>query len=200
MIFKTFVYKEMTVKVYKNGKIFHNGAEVKQYNNGNGYKHISIRSKAFYVHRLVAACFIDNPENKPQVNHKNGIRDDNRADNLEWCTASENMKHSFKYLSRYKPLGGTGIHGFSHQQSIPVHQLDLDGNIINTFGSIYQAAKSIGKHHGVIRDVLKGRGITGHGFKWSYADRALIKFKPINMKRWLREQEIRKKKKHPINQ
>lgn len=63
-----------------------------------GYLGISLRknnkSKRFAVHRLVAIAFIPNPENKPEVNHKDGDKQNNRVDNLEWATAKENTNHS----------------------------------------------------------------------------------------------------------
>ena|SRR3990167_174616 len=62
----------------------------------NGY--LKIRNKNFDIraHQAVACAFISNPLNKAQINHINGIKTDNRVENLEWCTASENQKHAYK--------------------------------------------------------------------------------------------------------
>lgn len=61
--------------------------------------------KSFRVHRLVALSFIDNPENKPQINHRDGIKSNNNVDNLEWSTASENMLHAYSIGLMKKPIG-----------------------------------------------------------------------------------------------
>jgi HNH endonuclease len=73
----------------------------------NGYKQVGLsfgkQRKAMLVHRLVALAFLDNPENHPQVNHKNGIKSDNSLENLEWCNAKQNMHHADAI--GIKPLG-----------------------------------------------------------------------------------------------
>lgn len=70
--------------------------------NKDGYVELSFRKnllqKHVLVHRLVAISFIPNPENKKTVNHKNGIKTDNRVENLEWATQKENTQHAYVVL------------------------------------------------------------------------------------------------------
>lgn len=74
----------------------HNGRKVKPQKNGKGYLRVSIGGKLQFVHRLVAEQYVPNPQGKKQVNHKDGNKLNNCADNLEWATNQENRTHALK--------------------------------------------------------------------------------------------------------
>lgn len=86
------------------------GQLLKPVTDRNGYRRIVLcknkEKKTLSVHRLMAIAFIPNPLNHKQVNHINGIKDDNRLENLEWCTPSENILHAFRI-----GLGNSGLKG-----------------------------------------------------------------------------------------
>jgi len=120
--------------------------------------HKNGRTKSEKIHRLVAEAFIPNSENKPQINHINGIKTDNRVCNLEWCTNSENQIHAYK--------NGLEKPRFKRK----VKQYDLNGNYINSYEYILDAKKVLNIDNSSISAVCRGKRKTAGGYIWKYAD------------------------------
>lgn len=109
-------------QVDTNGIIYNKNGSIKRYSlNHSGYCivnfYVNHKRTGFAIHTLVAKQFIPNPNNSPQVNHKDGNKQNNCADNLEWCTAHENMRHSFDVLDR-KPARMKKIVGIDKETGI----------------------------------------------------------------------------------
>lgn len=135
------------------------GATLSQHSSVDGYKKVRLSyngvGKDVFVHRLVAKTFIPNPDNKPQVNHIDGDKSNNRISNLEWVTAGENQKHSYRVLGRV-PHGG--------KPRIPVMCVETG----MVFPSISDAAKSVGADKKNLSAVLSPKSYkkTCRGFHW----------------------------------
>ena len=90
----THFYVDTLGQAYKLSK---KGLEKVGWENGRNYVHVTtLDRKSIKVHRMVAELFIPNPNNLPHINHKNGLRNDNRVENLEWITPGDNQRHAYK--------------------------------------------------------------------------------------------------------
>lgn len=107
--------------------------------------------KRWLIHRLVAFAFIKNPENKPHINHINGIKNDNRFENLEWCTRSENELHSYRILGK-KP-STTWKKNFNKHNIRPI--ICLNTGI--TYTSITEAALQLKLNRRYLNKVCEGQ-------------------------------------------
>lgn len=127
----------------------------------NGYFAVSLflqqNKKTVKVHRLVAQAFIDNPDNLPEVNHKDENKLNNNVDNLEWCT----RKYNNNYGTRNKKM--------AISNSKKVNQYDLNGNFIKTWNSISEANLYLGLGHH-IGECCTGKRKTMGGYIWKFCN------------------------------
>lgn len=137
-----------------------------------GYKRAYLskggKVKAFITHRLVAIAFISNPNNYPEINHINGIRDDNRVENLEWCTTSQNMRHAYDVLKRQISPNVINVFGGDHPASTPILQYDLNGNFIREWPSAIEIQRELNVNSPNIIACCRGKQQTCGGFSWKH--------------------------------
>ena len=139
-------------------KSFYSGKVLKAYKTRNGYLSIRLSkngiSHGFSIHRLVANAFIPNPENKPEVNHIDEDKTNNKVSNLEWNTRLENMRHGSIIQRKQKPV-------FAVNKSMEFDYY---------FNSLKEAAETLNLHASGITQVLKGRYKQSGGFYFEYAE------------------------------
>lgn len=137
------------------------------YKQDDGYVRVSLwknnKGKTYYVHRLVAMAFIDNPNKLPEVNHKDENKNNNYVGNLEWCTSQYNMNY------------GNGAHKKSAENHRkPINQYDLQGDFIKSWNSGTEISKVTGYSHSNITRCCKNKVKTAYGFIWRYADKEVV--------------------------
>lgn len=144
----------------------------------NGYLYLSLWSNSTpcwrKIHRLVAETFIENKEKLPAVNHKDGNKQNNNIDNLEWCSYSGNTKHAIQTglinpstlfnCGELNPMYGK--HGKDNPCSKPVLQYDMNGNFIKRWNNVKEATEQTKISH--ISAVCRKERKTAGGFLWEY--------------------------------
>jgi hypothetical protein len=147
------------VKVKRNGYIYIFRT------NSAGYYRVSLllpngSAKSVLAHQLVATAFIPNPEGKGYVNHINGIRNDNKVENLEWVTRAEN---NAKIINKGRPGRIRRVVQCTHD----------DGTEIRVWASIKEASDCLGIARGNISSACAGRLASVGGYKWKYFEEML---------------------------
>jgi len=179
-------YKEINgyeglYKISNHGNIFSliSNKILKKTRDKKGYERITLHKdkkiKTFKVHRLVAQAFILNPENKPQVNHIDGIKNNNFDYNLEWSTNQENIIHAYANNliknSTNKNISNLTRRKLSKINAVKVNQISIkDNKIINTFDSLKEAAEYMNCNPSCIGAVCRGKHKTSKGFKWEFIE------------------------------
>lgn len=134
---------------------------LKNFLNKKGYLQVNLHKdgkiKKFSVHRLVATAFLENPNNLPQVNHKDENKSNNCVSNLEWCDCQYNINY------------GTRTEKTVEKCSKQVYQYSLNGNLIKVWESSKECGRN-GFNQGAISSCCNEKIKTHKGFIWSYKD------------------------------
>lgn len=146
----------------------HDKIQILSQENERQYKRVTLYSKDgkrkwYRVHRLVAQCFIPNPNNYKEINHKDENPSNNCVDNLEWCDRSYNIN----YGDRNKKVAS--------KRNKSIIQFDKNNNFIKQYNSITEVVNLFEFDRSNIIACLKGRIPTAYGYKWKYADDKLQK-------------------------
>lgn len=120
------------------------------------------------VHKLVANAFLENKKNYPCINHKNGIKTDNRVENLEWCTYSHNIKEAYRLgLQKSSENQRNAIRKYCKENKIkPLIQFDLNNNFIKEWSSAVEVQRELGINVKNISQCVVGHNKSAGGFKW----------------------------------
>lgn len=156
---------------YKSGHLrVINGQGIKLIKKNTGYMQVNLninsKAKPALVHRLVANAFIENPMNKPQVNHIDGNGQNNSVLNLEWVTSSENSLHAYRVLGNIPWTRGKLGKGLPMSKA--VKQISLDGNIVKVWDCVSDAVREHGFDSGCISRAATGIYKSHKGYRWEY--------------------------------
>ena len=140
--------------------------ELKPQKNINGYNRMELsiegKKKKFMVHRLVALAFIPNPDNLPEVNHKDENKTNNMVGNLEWCS----IKYNNTYGTRLERVSKIQLN--RKDKSRPVKQFTKDGVFIKEYPSMHEVERQTGFYYSHIGKCCKGRYKQAYGYIWRY--------------------------------